>query len=108
MSNQHDMMAIKIDVSKILKEHLFQGKNGAKYLDAVLIPSPNSQYGDSHFIAQGLPKELREQGKKGPIIGNAKVLGGGKRPQQPRKPQPTDEQLANQDKREGDEDFCPF
>lgn len=95
MSNQSDLIAIKIDVTKILKEHLFQGKNGAKYLDAILVPSPQSQYGDSHFIAQGLPKELREQGKKGPIIGNAKVLAS-KGGAQQRKPQPTEKQLANQ------------
>lgn len=99
------MLGIKIDVTKILKEHLFQGKNGAKYLDAVLIPSPNSSYGDSHFIAQGLPKELREQGKKGPIIGNAKILkSGGGKPQ--RKPEPTERQMANQDG--GADEDVPF
>lgn len=68
------MIRCKIDVTKILKEHLFQGKNGAKYLDCTLVPSTNSQYGDTHFICQDLPKELRLQGKKGPIIGNAKAL----------------------------------
>lgn len=94
------MLAIKIDVSKILKEHLFQGRNGAKYLDAILIPSPNSQYNDSHFIAQGLPKELREQGKKGPIIGNAKILKSSGGAQQ-RRPEPTERQLANQERPTG-------
>jgi hypothetical protein len=43
-----------------------------------MIPSPESRYGDSHFIAQSVTKEERQQGKKGPIIGNAKQLGGGK------------------------------
>jgi hypothetical protein len=78
------MLRCKIDVTKILKEHLFQGKNGAKYLDCTLIPSTNSQYGDSHFIVQDLPKELRVSGKKGPIIGNAKTLdfGGPPKPTQ--------------------------
>jgi hypothetical protein len=74
-----DKIAIKIDVTKVLKEHLFNGKNGAKYLDILLIPTPDSKYNDSHVAVQSLPKELRDQGKKGPILGNAKTFGG--RPQ---------------------------
>lgn len=67
-----NLIYAKIDVTKILKEHLFHAQSGAKYLDIVLIPSSKSQYGDTHMIVQGLPKELREKGQKGPIIGNAK------------------------------------
>lgn len=74
-----DLISIKIDVTKILKEKLFPGKSGAKYLDAVLIPSANSQYGDSHMIVQSVSKEERLAGKKGPIIGNAKIIGAAKR-----------------------------
>jgi hypothetical protein len=69
------MIVLKIDVTKIDKSRLFEGKNGAKYLDAVLIETPNNQYGDSHMIAQSVTKEERLAGVKGAIIGNAKTIG---------------------------------
>lgn len=74
------MIAVKIDVTKIDKSHLFEGKNGAKYLDVVLIETPDSRYGNDYMAAQGLPKEARDAGEKGPILGNAKILGKGKAP----------------------------
>ena len=43
----------------------------------ILIPTPTSAYNDSHMVCQSLPKELRDQGKKGPIVGNAKILKSG-------------------------------
>ena len=62
---------IKINVSRILKEHLYSGKNG-KYLDLVAWPNKNGvgQYGDTHFVVQDIPREAREQGANGPILGN--------------------------------------
>lgn len=62
---------IKINVSRILKEHLYSGKNG-KYLDLVAWPNKNGtgQYGDTHFVVQDIPREARDQGVKGPILGN--------------------------------------
>lgn len=70
-------IAIKIDVTKINKDRLFVGKNGAKYLDAILIETPDSKYGDSHMIVQSVSKEERQAGVRGAILGNAKTLGGG-------------------------------
>lgn len=69
MSN---IIYIKIDVTKIDKARLFQGKNGAKYLDLVCVPSRESRYGDTHFITQSCSKEERQRAVKMPIIGNAK------------------------------------
>jgi hypothetical protein len=69
MSN---IIYLKIDVTKIDKARLFEGKNGAKYLDLVCVPSRNSQYGDTHFITQSCSKDERLSGVKMPIIGNAK------------------------------------
>ena len=68
---------IKIDVTKVLKEHLFVGKNGAKYLDITLWENRDGvdSYGNTHMAVQALPKELREAGEKGPILGNGKVFG---------------------------------
>jgi hypothetical protein len=70
---------IKIDVSKIDKTALFKGQKGT-YLDAVMWPTPDSQYGDDWRIVQDLGKDRREE--KGAIIGNAKNIpdqGGGQR-----------------------------
>ena len=74
----------KIDCVKIEKQRLFAGKKGAKYLDAILVPTPNSEYGD-FMIVQSVSKEEREAGVKGPILGNAKLsqkqqAGGSYRP----------------------------
>lgn len=62
---------IKINVTRILKEYLFEGKNG-KYLNLVAWPNKNGtgQYGDTHFVSQDIPKEDRDQGVQAPILGN--------------------------------------
>lgn len=75
MSN---IITAKIDVTLIDKARLFPGKKANKagkmpqYLDVVLIPSSNSQFGDTHMIVQSVTKEEREAGTKGAILGNAK------------------------------------
>lgn len=67
-------ITLKLNVSKILKEHLFKGKNGT-YLDLVVWPNKDGegQYGDTHYVVQELSKAARDKGERGPIIGNAKV-----------------------------------
>lgn len=67
------MIVAKIDVSKIDKAHLFEGKKG-KYLDIALHEKPN-EYGDDGFITQSVSKEARDKGIKGGIIGNWKTVG---------------------------------
>lgn len=65
---------IKIDVNKINKEKLYKGAKGT-YLDAVLVPTQGNKYGDDYFIAQECGKDESGQYIKGPIIGNARLLG---------------------------------
>lgn len=93
-----EMFSIKIDVSKILKDHLYKGRAGT-YLDIAMIPSKDSKYGDSHFLVQSLNKEARDEGKRGPIIGNAKVV----QRKESRRSEPTERQLANQELPDGSE-----
>jgi hypothetical protein len=69
---------LKIDTAKIDQARLFKGAKGT-YLDCVMVESRESKYGDSHMIQQSVSKEERLAGKKGPILGNAKPMGGGKR-----------------------------
>jgi hypothetical protein len=67
-------ITLKLDVTKILKEHLFKGAKGT-YLDLVVWPNKDGtgQYGDTHYVVQEISKAAREAGERGPIIGNAKV-----------------------------------
>lgn len=83
---------LKIDVTKIDKELLFEGKKG-KYLDATVFINPDeaNEYGDHGMIRQDVSKEAREAGEKGAILGNARVFwqGEGKAQNQSHKPQST-------------------
>jgi hypothetical protein len=67
-------ITLKLDLTKILKEHLFKGAKGT-YLDLVVWPNKDGagQYGDTHYVVQEINKAARDAGERGPIIGNAKV-----------------------------------
>lgn len=64
------MKTVKINVTRIDKTALYEGKNG-KYLDVVLWDKPDS-YGNDGFVTQDIGRERREAGEKGPILGNWK------------------------------------
>lgn len=98
------MIVLKIDVTKIDKNHLFQGKNG-KYLDAALHDKPND-FGDG-FITQSVSKEERAKGVKGPIIGNWKKIGSSQaKGEQP--PQKKTAEKVTKPAAPADDDQCPF
>ena len=69
------MIVLKINVTKINKTHLFDGKDG-KYLDCILNENKGGvdQYGNIGFITQSVSKEARAKGDRGPIIGNYKEI----------------------------------
>ena len=65
---------VKLDVTKIDKTKLFQGKQGT-YLDAVIfLKDTPDQYGNNGMIVQSVSAEERAQGVKGAILGNVKVM----------------------------------
>lgn len=68
----------KIDVTKIDKARLFQGKKGT-YLDAqAFIDLENTdQYGSNGRITQAVSKDERAAGEKGRILGDAKIFWQG-------------------------------
>lgn len=88
-------VAVKIDVTKIDKSRLYEGKKGV-YLDAILLFNKDgqSQYGDDGFIVQDLPKEARDAGEKGGIIGNWRYIGAA--------------QATNEEPKTEDGDKIPF
>lgn len=67
------MITAKINCSLIDKTKLFKGEKGT-YLDIVLIETENDRYGNDYMVVQGISKEERAAGKKGVILGNAKVF----------------------------------
>lgn len=81
------MISAKLDVTKILKEHLFKGEKGT-YLDITLIENKNGtdQYGNDYMVVQDIGKAAREAGHKGPILGNAKIREA--KPAAPKAPAP--------------------
>jgi len=66
---------ISIDVSKIDKTRLFQGKKGT-YMDLTTFVDLDNvdQYDQNGFIGQSTSKEEREAGVRTPILGNCKVF----------------------------------
>jgi hypothetical protein len=66
-------ITLKIDVDKVLMDHLYQGKKG-KYLDVVLFNTPDNQFGNDYVVKQDLPREVRDAGTEAPILGNARVF----------------------------------
>ena len=68
------MIKVKIDVTKILKEHLFAGAKGT-YLDATLLDNRDGedQYGNHYIVVQEISKDARDAGERGPILGNARI-----------------------------------
>lgn len=69
------IIGASIDLSKIDKSRIKEGKNGAKYYDIVVVinDEPNT-YGKDVSIQQGQTKEEREAKAKKVFIGNGKTI----------------------------------
>lgn len=78
---------LKINVTRIIKEHMFKGEKGV-YLDCACFENKTGpdEKGYTHFICQSVSKEARDRGERGPIIGNLKMPNG---QSQQRKPAPS-------------------
>ena len=100
---------LKLNVSRIIKDHLYAGKNG-KYLDLVAWPNKNGpdQYGNTHMVCQELSKEARDAGEKGPIIGNLTLPEQESPPSRQAPPVRQQRQQAHQETEPMEEDDIPF
>lgn len=67
------ILRVQINVDAIDKKHLYKGKKGT-YLNVALVNTPDSQYGQDYMVTQDIPKEARDAGERGPILGNASAL----------------------------------
>lgn len=71
------MIKVKINLTKINKDWLFQGEKGT-YLDATLwFTEEQDDNGNNGMITQDVPKAIWEKDKqvRGTILGNGKVWG---------------------------------
>ena len=62
-----ELINIKINVQKIIKEKLYKGEKGT-YLDCVLIPTPQSKFGKDYAVVQKTP-----QGEDTIFLGDATI-----------------------------------
>ena len=69
---------VKVNMDKVDPQWIVKGKNG-KWLDLILIPTPNNVYGYGNMVVQAVTKQAREEGKRGPIVGNTKLIISEKR-----------------------------
>lgn len=69
-------LGLKINLSKIEMARVFNGKEGAQYLDMTIFVNMDEldQYGNSGMITQDVTKEEKQQGVKGNILGNGNVF----------------------------------
>jgi hypothetical protein len=68
-------VSFKLDVTKMDKARFFKGQKGT-YCDCTVFIDLDEldQYGQSGMITQDVSKDEKQQGVKGPILGNAKVF----------------------------------
>lgn len=67
-------ITFSIDLSKIDKSKVIQGKKGTYYNLTAFVNEQVDQYGNNVAIATGLTKEEREAGAKTHYLGNGKVI----------------------------------
>lgn len=77
MSNFPKRLTVRVNVDKVLKEHLYKGQKG-NYLNLVLFNTPGNPYGQDFCVKQEVDKDLRADVET-EIIGEAKAwaLGEG-------------------------------
>lgn len=71
------MLILSIDLRKIDQSKCKSHSNGAKYCELVVMERRDGedQWGNTHLVVQGVSKEERQAGVKGPILGNGKETG---------------------------------
>ena len=68
------IISLGIDLSKLDKDKDIKRINGKPFLDLVAFSKEDSKYGRDGFLCVSVPKEDRELGVKGTIVGNFKIL----------------------------------
>lgn len=98
---------VKINVGKIDKEALYKGAKGT-YLDVVLWETPDDQYGNDYRVVQDLPRERRDAGERGEILGDAKNFGNSKAKAKQERQAPPGKRMATDKELDDASDSVPF
>ena len=67
------MISVSINVSKLDKEKIVKGKDGAKYVDLILFETPGGEFGD-FSVKQSSTAEERANKVRLPFLGNGKWI----------------------------------
>jgi len=67
-------ISFSIDLNKIDKSKVIQGKKGTYYNITAFVNDQADQFGNNVAVATGLSKEEREAGAKTHYIGNGRVI----------------------------------
>ena len=70
---EQGIITIRINTDRVEAKHMVKGKKG-NWLGMVMIPTPDSEYGNAHLIAQEVSEEDRLRGIKGNVLGNSKIF----------------------------------
>jgi hypothetical protein len=70
MSNFKTTLRIKIDVTKIDKKRLYEGKKGKYLTMTVMLDDTEDRFGNYGLVLEAVSKEEREQGTEATILGN--------------------------------------
>ena len=90
------IIAGSIDLSKIDKRRIIEGKNGAKYYNiTVVVIDGKDQYGNDCAFQQGQTKEEREAKERKVYLGNGKTIYNNDGQSQSSKPQDKKDDLEN-------------
>lgn len=69
------IISASIDLSKVKREKIIYGKNGAEYYNfTILVNDTPDQYGKDVQLKESQTKEQREAKEKAPFIGNGKTV----------------------------------
>ena len=96
------IISASIDLSKIDKTRIVEGKNGAKYYDlTIFVNDEKNKYDQDVSIATGQTKEERTAKEKRTYIGNGKVTFT-------KEPETKQEQQASSTNHNNSNDDLPF
>ena len=73
MEKRKTMMTGRFNMNGPDARRLVEGKTGGKWCGFVLVPTPNSKYGDDFMIVQEVSKDERLAGTRGNILGNVRI-----------------------------------
>lgn len=72
MKRELPVINLNINLDKIDKGRIYQGKNG-KYLGLELRPTDIGKYGDNYMAVESVTKEERQRKVRGNIVGNGRL-----------------------------------